>query len=97
MEQKVELNKLIELVEKHDEEKCSIDHCDTCQEIKKLRSATFSDGKYFINDMQSSKIIKFDKRKDIADFLGVKDYIVNNMLSRGMCAMGYTADYVIRQ
>ena len=96
MKKKEELIKLATLVEEHDETVCRVQCCETCKEINELRSRLFIDGKYFLNDMQTGEIVKFDRRIDMSMFLGVKEYIVNNMLVFGRAAVGYTADYVIR-
>jgi len=96
MNKKHDLIRLSNLVDNHNESRCTEKHCEVCKEIEILRNSLFIEGKYFLNDMQNGNTIKFDKREAMADFLGVKGYMINNMLVLGRAAMGYTADYVIR-
>lgn len=96
MKTKVELVRLAELVENHDEELCCKESCVKCQEIQELRSQLFVDNKYFLNDMRSGEVVKFDRRAAMANFLGVSEDMINKMLVFGRAAMGYTADYVIK-
>lgn len=97
MKTKVELVRLAELVESHDEDLCRNETCEKCEEIQELRSQLFIDGKYFLNDVRNGEIVKFDRRASMANFLGVSEDMINKMLVFGRAAMGYTADYVIKQ
>ena len=96
MKTKVELVRLAELVESHDEELCHNKMCEKCEEIQELRSQLFVDNKYFLNDMRSGEVVTFDRRASMANFLGVSESMINKMLVFGRAAMGYTADYVIK-
>ena len=96
MKTKVELVRLAELVESHDEDLCHNKKCEKCKEIHELRNKLVKDDKYFLSDMRTGEVIKFDKRLDIAIFLGVSESMINDMSVFGRPVMGYTADYVIK-